>query len=167
MAVDNNCGFSVTQRSSTLRISGMSSQPVCVSVETMTKTYRAEFIARVKQSYSTIHIPAMKRVEVPMEIRPIYNELLEELHMGCNAADEELQAIFATVREEGTMKKLVVIICTVQAQWSMLSSRSNPQYILAFSMLKFLSEKFQQILNPFTTAHGQGIQPPVALQQED
>ncbi|KAF8914414.1 hypothetical protein CPB84DRAFT_1841120 [Gymnopilus junonius] len=110
----------------------------------------AEWIKQVKVLIKTSYLQdlgGMQPVDVPVEDRPKYNELLKELHLYCNDVDQKLQKIYAVAKSEDVMCKLIVINCIVQAQWSMLSTGSNPRYIITFETLKNVSGDIQGILN--------------------
>ncbi|KAG5651516.1 hypothetical protein H0H81_008353 [Sphagnurus paluster] len=95
------------------------------------------FIAKAKRDFATTNIPNMRGVDVPMEQRQEFNNLLLQLSRFVNEIDNKLAMYFVLLKSEDTINKLVAIIVTVNQQRNLLNSpTNNPRYLVGLDILR-------------------------------
>jgi len=52
-------------------------------------------------------------IDVPAEQRMEYNTVLEQLHRACNELDQKLPMIFAVLKKEDVVRRLVIIVSLI------------------------------------------------------
>ncbi|KJA23009.1 hypothetical protein HYPSUDRAFT_163989 [Hypholoma sublateritium FD-334 SS-4] len=119
------------------------SQPISIAEQFIRKA-KTEFMQR------DMNRPP---VDVPVEQRLEFNNLLETANRTCTDADGKLtlvHIIFAGQKLEEQMKRLISNICLVTTQRGMLSSSASPRYIVTYEALKGVIAETQRIMEIFS-----------------
>ncbi|KAF8134778.1 hypothetical protein K438DRAFT_795187 [Mycena galopus ATCC 62051] len=98
-------------------------------------------IAKLKADYSPERmLPNVPAIDVPAEQRKEYNNVLEQLHRGCTDLDQNLPMIFALIKNEVIVRRLIVIVQTAIQQRAMIFSGSS-RFLVTFETLRTMLEQ--------------------------
>ncbi|KAJ7573924.1 hypothetical protein C8J56DRAFT_803727 [Mycena floridula] len=100
-------------------------------------------IHKVKTDILSRHIPNLRPVEIPIDQRLEYNNLIEQLHRGASEIDGKLPMFIAYFKDTDQISKLLTTIVTVQQQRTMLSA-NNQRFIVGLDTLKIMMNQIQQ-----------------------
>jgi len=85
----------------------------------------------------------MPAIDVPVEQRAEYNRILEQLFRQCQDTDLNLGKIYVFLKQDDLLRKLITIICTVQQQRTLLSTTSNPRFIVSLDTIRNMTSELQ------------------------
>ncbi|KAF8072116.1 hypothetical protein FPV67DRAFT_1411823 [Lyophyllum atratum] len=100
-----------------------------------TKEQAMAFIQKTKRDFLANNLPNMRGVDVPMDQRAEFNNLLQQLHHYAQEIDTKLPMYFYVLKSEDLIRKLIAIILTVNQQRGMLNT-PNPRYIVGLDILR-------------------------------
>ncbi|KAJ7494586.1 hypothetical protein B0H11DRAFT_2002483 [Mycena galericulata] len=112
-------------------------------------TAAMQHIAKLKADYSPErmmqNVPA---IEVPVEQRMEYNNVLEQLHRACTDLDHKLPMLFAVLKKEDVVRRLVIIVQTAIQQRAMISSGST-RFLVNLDTLRTMLQQVQDMNERF------------------
>ncbi|KAG6890495.1 hypothetical protein C0992_000987 [Termitomyces sp. T32_za158] len=83
------------------------------------------------------------RIEVPVEQRAEFNNILDQLYEAVQEIDKQLPTYLFVLKSEEFIKRMVLIRMTVSQQRSLLAS-PNPRYITTVDDLRAMMHQVQQ-----------------------
>ncbi|KAJ6577233.1 hypothetical protein B0H19DRAFT_1019558 [Mycena capillaripes] len=108
-------------------------------------------ITKLKSDYSPErmlqNVPA---IDVPAEQRMEYNTVLEQLHRACMDLDQKLPMLFAVLKKEDVVRRLVIIVQTAIQQRAMISSGST-RFLVTLDTLRTMLQQVQHMNDSFAT----------------
>jgi hypothetical protein len=121
-------------------------------------------IAKLKTDYSPERMLAnVPAIDVPAEQRMEYNTVLEQLHRACTDLDHKLPMLFAVLKKEDVVRRLVIIVQTAIQQRAMISSGSA-RFLVTLETLRTMLQQVQHMNESFATILaglvGKGPMPP-------
>ncbi|KAJ7274552.1 hypothetical protein B0H12DRAFT_1228260 [Mycena haematopus] len=108
-------------------------------------------IAKLKNDYSPERMLAnVPAIDVPAEQRMEYNNVLEQLHKACMDLDHKLPMLFAVLKKEDVVRRLVIIVQTAIQQRAMISSGSS-RFLVTLETLRTMLQQVQGMNESFAT----------------
>ncbi|KAJ7674180.1 hypothetical protein B0H17DRAFT_161762 [Mycena rosella] len=110
-------------------------------------------ITKLKTDYSPERMLSnVPMIDVPAEQRMEYNTVLEQLHRACMDLDQKLPMLYAVLKKEDVVRRLVIIIQTAVQQRAMISNGST-RFLVTLDTLRtmlnqvlHMNESFAAIL---------------------
>ncbi|KAF5382094.1 hypothetical protein D9615_004211 [Tricholomella constricta] len=113
-----------------------------------TKEQAMAFIQKTKGDFQSNTLPTMRGVEVPIDQRAEFNNLLQQLQRFAREIDSKLPTYFFVLKSEDLIRKLIAIILTVNQQQAFLST-PNPRYIVGVDILRNMMAQVNNANNAF------------------
>ncbi|KAJ7158919.1 hypothetical protein C8R46DRAFT_404752 [Mycena filopes] len=108
-------------------------------------------IAKLKSDYSPERmLQNVPPIDVPAEQRMEYNTVLEQLHRACMDLDQKLPMLFAVLKKEDVVRRLVIIVQTAIQQRAMISSGST-RFLVTLDTLRTMLQQVQHMNDSFST----------------
>ncbi|KAF7360366.1 Kinase-like protein [Mycena venus] len=108
-------------------------------------------IAKLKSDYSQERLLTdMPAMHVPAEQHREYNAVLEQLHGSCVDLDYKLPMLFAVLKKEDVVRRLVIIVQTAIHQRAMISSGST-RFLVTLETLHTMLQHAEHINERFAT----------------
>ncbi|KAJ7773049.1 hypothetical protein B0H16DRAFT_1363068 [Mycena metata] len=108
-------------------------------------------ITKLKSDYSPERmLQNVPPIEVPAEQRMEYNTVLEQLHRSCVDLDQKLPMLFAVLKKEDVVRRLVIIVQTAIQQRAMISSGST-RFLVTLDTLRTMLQQVQHMNDSFAT----------------
>ncbi|KAK7032988.1 ARID domain-containing protein [Favolaschia claudopus] len=109
------------------------------------------YISKLKTDYSAERMLAnVPAIDVPVEQRMEYNTVLEQLHRACVDLDHKLPMVYAVLKKEDVVRRLVIIVQTAIQQRAMISSGST-RFLVTLDTLRTMLQQVQHMIESFAT----------------
>ncbi|KAJ7104308.1 hypothetical protein B0H15DRAFT_809422 [Mycena belliarum] len=109
------------------------------------------YISKLKSDYNPERMmSSCPPIDVPAEQRMEYNTFLEQLHRACSEMDLKLPMIYAVLKKEDVVRRLVVIVQTAVQQRALISSGST-RFLVTLDTLKTMLSQVNQMMESFAS----------------
>ncbi|KAF8996578.1 hypothetical protein BDZ89DRAFT_1257565 [Hymenopellis radicata] len=116
-------------------------------VTSMLNTMKNDFIQNRMHNLPPVPVPPEQRME--------YNNVVEQLYRSAADLDAKLPMLFLFLKNEAWIRKVAIIIVTVQQQRQFLSS-SNPRFIVSLDNLRHMLAEVQKAHEVFNNTMQMG-----------